>query len=71
MRESMELRGLSEVDVRRMLHWASALEPDPIPGRWRVRARGARMNWMVVVEPDSERQLLEAVTVYPLPPRMS
>lgn len=68
MRESMVLRGLTEVDARRMLRWAHTLEPDPQSGRWRVHARHKGSNWIVVVEPDPERQLLEAITAFPIAP---
>jgi len=57
-------RRFTEVDVRRMLHIASRLRRDIEPGRWVAVTRHRRANWEVIVEPDSDAQMLVVITAY-------
>jgi len=61
-------RNFSEIVVRRMLSVASALRQDVVPGRWIVETRHRRKPWEVIVEPDSDIQLLVVITAYPVEP---
>ena len=58
-------RQFSEVDLRRMLEYATGLREDVVVGRWIVEARHERNPWEVIVEPDSDTRTLVVVTAYP------
>jgi hypothetical protein len=62
----MEDRGFDEVDLRRMLEHATGHTPDIVDGRFVIEVRHAGRAWAVIVEPDSESQLLVVVTAYPV-----
>jgi len=62
----MEDRGFNEVDLRRMLEYASGYTEDIVEGRFVVEARHGGRDWAVIVEPDQESQLLVVVTAYPV-----
>ena len=62
----MDDRRFTEIDLRRMLERASGYREDVVEGRWVIAARHRRRAWEVILEPDSERQLLVAVTAYPM-----
>jgi hypothetical protein len=57
-------RRFNEVDLRSMLAHAVELRPDVVEGRWIVATWHARRPWEVVVEPDSDVELLVVVTAY-------
>ena len=57
-------RQFNEVDLRAMLHDASALRPDVIDGRWVLETRRARENREVIVEPDEVDRILVVITAY-------
>jgi hypothetical protein len=59
-----EDRGFTEVELRRMLEHADGLEPDAMVGRWRIRTRHRRREWIVVVEPEVDRGIVVVVTAY-------
>lgn len=59
-------RDFTEVDLRRMLEYATGLRLDVVEGRWVVETRHARSRWEVIVEPDEEIRLLIVVTAYPV-----
>jgi len=59
-------RRFTEIDLRRMLERAAGYRDDVVEGRWAIEARHRRRAWEVIVEPDSERQLLVVVTAYPV-----
>ena len=61
----MEERGFSEVELRTMLQKPLGIRAARQPGRWSVDTRFGEQRWVVVVEPDSEAQLLVVVTAYP------
>ena len=63
--ERMEQRGLSEVDLRRMLEDATEIVASRRPGRWIARTRYQDATWNVVSEPDSVERLVMIVTAYP------
>lgn len=58
-------RELSEVDLRRMLEYATGLREDVVEGRWIVEARHERYPWEVIVEPDFDTRTIVVVTAYP------
>ena len=60
----MEQRGVTEVDVRAMLEPATVFEPSVIEGRFMIPVTHQSRPWTVIVEPDSDAQLLVIVTVY-------
>jgi len=60
----MEDRDFTEIDLRRMLHDASAFRHDVVPERFVVETNLAGVAWEVIVEPDSAAQLLVVVTAY-------
>jgi uncharacterized protein DUF4258 len=62
----MEDRGFTEVDLRRMLEYATGLRMDVVDGRWVVETSHARHPWEVIVEPDEEIRLLVVITAYPV-----
>jgi hypothetical protein len=59
-------RDFTEVDLRRMLEYATGLRRDVVEGRWVIETRYARRPWEVIVEPDEEIRLLIVVTAYPV-----
>jgi hypothetical protein len=59
-------RRFTEVDLRAMLKRAADYHKDPVPGRFRVKTRHRRREWIVIVEPDAEFDLLVIVTAFPL-----
>ena len=62
----MEDRQFNEVDLRAMLEWATSYRRDIIEGRWVIDARHRRHPWEIIVEPDSDAELLVVVTAYPV-----
>ena len=48
-----------------MLSRAIGLEQDVVVGRWVVETRHRRRKWKVIIEPDSELEVLVVVTAYP------
>jgi len=61
----MEERGFSEVELRAMFDAASKCGPGRQPGRWVIETTQEGRPWCVVVEPDSDDQVLMVVTAYP------
>lgn len=61
----MEDRRFSEIDLRRMLEFATRWRRDRVPGRWVVDSRFRRRDWLIVVEPDREIEVLVVITAYP------
>ena len=59
-------RDFTEVDLRRMLEYATGLRVDVVDGRWVIETWHARRRWDVIVEPDEESRLLVVVTAYPV-----
>jgi hypothetical protein len=64
--ERMVDRDFTEVDLRRMLEYATGLHVDVVEGRWVVETWHAKGPWEVIVEPDEEIRLLIVVTAYPV-----
>ncbi len=62
----MDDRRFTELDLRRMLERASGYREDVIDGRWVIETKHRGKAWVVIVEPDFERQLLVVVTAYPV-----
>ena len=61
----MEDREFTELELRAMLDAATALQPDPVAGRWRAFTRHRGRRWIVIVEPDISLQALVVVTAFP------
>jgi hypothetical protein len=59
-------RQFSEVDLRRMIEYATGCRADILAGRFVVDARHAGGPWEVIVEPDEPRRLLVVITAYPV-----
>ncbi len=57
-------RQFSEVDLRRMLEYATGFREDVVEGRWIIEARHERRPWEVIVEPDFDAKTLVVVTAY-------
>lgn len=57
-------RRFSETDLRTMLETASGFHRDVAPGRWVIETRHTRRDREVIVEPDSEFELLVVITAY-------
>ncbi len=62
----MEDRQFNDVDLRTMLSLASSYQQDIVEGRWVIDTRHDRHPWEVIVEPDSDLELLVVVTAYPV-----
>ena len=59
-------RRFTEVDLRRMLEYATGYRQDVEEGRWVILTRHRRRHWEVIVEPDFGSELLVIITAYPL-----
>jgi len=62
--DRMEERGLTELELRRMLVRPADLQPDHFPGRWLAECRVRGETWHVVVEPDVDDEVIVVVTAY-------
>lgn len=58
-------RRFTEVDLRRMLQYATGCHRDIVEGRWVIEATFRKWPWEVIVEPDFQAKLLVVVTAYP------
>ncbi len=62
----MEDRQFNEVDLRTMLERATSYQRNIVEGRFLLATRHRRHPWEVIVEPDSDAELLVVVTAYPV-----
>jgi len=62
----MEQRGLSEIDLRTMLHSASAYTMTMQRDRWLAHCNFQGTKWLVVLEPIHDLELITVVTVFPV-----
>ena len=62
----MEQRDFTEISLREMLDRALGFRPDERYGRYVIESQYRRKGWEVIVEPDSEGELLVIVTAYPV-----
>jgi len=62
----MEDRAFNEVDLRRMLEYATGYRVDILEGRFVIEARRPGVPWEVIVEPDEVRELPVVITAYPV-----
>ena len=62
----MEDRAFNEIDLRRMLEYASGHRIDILEGRFVIEVRHAGRPWEVIVEPDEVFELLVVITAYPV-----
>jgi hypothetical protein len=49
-----------------MMERATNYERDIVEGRWVIETRRNRARWHIIVEPISEKEVLEVVTAYEL-----
>lgn len=66
LEKRMDDRDFTELDLRAMLERAESYRPSVVAERWMVRTRHRGTEWAVIVEPDSNAQLLVVVTAYPV-----
>lgn len=66
LEKRMDDRDFTELDLRAMLERAESYRPSVVAERWMVRTRHRGAEWAVIVEPDSNAQLLVVVTAYPV-----
>jgi len=59
-------RAFNELDLRRMLEYASGYRADILEGRFVIEARHAGWPWEIIVEPDDVHKLLVVITAYPV-----
>jgi hypothetical protein len=59
-------RRFTELDLRRMLEYATDFKGDVVAGRWVISSRHRRRHWEIIVEPDFDVSLLVVITAYPL-----
>jgi hypothetical protein len=62
MKNAMEQRGVTEVDVRVMLERATAFEPNVVDGRFMIHLRQLQKPWNLIVEPDADARILVVLT---------
>jgi hypothetical protein len=67
--DQMQLRGISEIEVRGMLGRVLTIDEDNEPDRWRISCRFKRRSWIVIVEPSHDEQKTVVVTAFPRSPR--
>jgi hypothetical protein len=61
----MEDRAFNEVDLRRMLEYATGHREDVVGGRFVIDAKHVGRPWEIIVEPEEVRRLLVVITAYP------
>ena len=66
LEERMIDRDFNEVDLRTMLEKATGYRKNVVAGRWAIETKHRRRHWEVIVEPDTDAQLLIVVTAYPI-----
>lgn len=60
----MAQRSITEIDVRAMLQQAQGYSPSPVQGRDMIEATPHGRPWIVILEPDSDDQVLVVVTAF-------
>ena len=64
MEKRLAKRRFTEIELRRMMEYATGIRRDHIDGRWVIETRFRQERWEVVVEPIREKDMLEIVTAY-------
>jgi hypothetical protein len=62
--ERMEDRSFAEVDLRRMMEYATGYRRARRKGRWILQTKHLNLEWEVVVQPDEYTELLGVITAY-------
>ena len=65
----MEDRGFTEVDLRRMMEYASGYHRARREGRWIIATRHQAEDWEIIVQPDPDTEYLGVVTAYEVTPK--
>ncbi|MGH9318768.1 MAG: DUF4258 domain-containing protein [Vicinamibacteria bacterium] len=64
LKERMEQRPFTEVDLRLMIKEATVYKKARRPGRWILETRHRGSRWHVIVKPDYDTKILDVVTAY-------
>ncbi len=64
MKARLAKRQFTEIELRRMMEYATNFRPDVREGRWVIETRFRGRRWEVIVEPTPEEERLEVVTAY-------
>ena len=68
--ESMEKRSFTEVELRRMMEYATGYRPDrDVDTRWVIETQFRGTDWVVIVEPQADRDLLDVITAFEEDPK--
>ena len=62
--ERMEDRHFTEVDLRRMMEYATGFRQARRKSRWIIETKHQNFNWEVVVQPDTYTELLGVIPAY-------
>jgi hypothetical protein len=62
--ERMEDRRFTEVDLRRMMEQAMGFRRARRKGRWIIETKHQDKKWEIVVQPNTDTELLSVVTAY-------
>ena len=64
MKKRLLSREFTELELRRMMVLATSFHADDIEGRWAIKTRFRRVDWIVIVEPIPEKEELEVITAF-------
>ncbi len=64
LKERMEQRLFTEIDLRLMVKEAIGYKKARPPGRWILETRHQARPWHVIVKPDYNARILDVVTAY-------
>jgi hypothetical protein len=64
MQKRLLKRDFTEIELRRMMEYATNFREDYKEGRWIIDTRFRRSAWQVIVEPLHDETKLEVITAY-------
>lgn len=59
-------RGFSQTDLREMLELADGFQVDADPDRFAIFTHREQVQWVVIVEPDQDANVLVVITAFPV-----
>ena len=62
--ERMGERRFTEIELRRMMEYATDFRRSYREGRWVIETKHQGQRWQVIVEPNPADELLEVITAY-------